>query len=107
MKVVDLKTMVAQNEEPYIGGRYFLFLELITDEGITGLGERIAGSSYSNHLGDLKSQVSLIQEANQGPLHKTIFKEPLIFENGYIIPPTGPGLGIEFDKNVLKKHLVK
>ena len=28
-------------------------------------------------------------------------------ENGYIIPPTGPGLGIKFDENVLKKHLVE
>ena len=49
----------------------------------------------------------LIQEANQGPLHKTIFKEPLILENGYIIPPTGPGLGIEFDEDVLKRHLIE
>jgi len=49
----------------------------------------------------------LIQEANQGPLHKTIFKEPLVFENGYIIPPTGPGLGIEFDEDVLKRHLIE
>ena len=44
----------------------------------------------------------MIQEANQGPLHKTIFKEPLVFENGFITPPTGPGLGIEFDEDVIK-----
>ena len=49
----------------------------------------------------------LIQEANQGPLHKTIFKEPLVFENGYIIPPTGPGHGVEFDEDVLKAHLIE
>ena len=62
MKVTGLRTMVVEAEEPYIGGKYFLFLELQTDEGITGIGERIAGSSYSDHLGDLKSQVSLIEE---------------------------------------------
>lgn len=62
MKVTALKTMVVEAEEPYIGGRYFLFLELLTDDGITGIGERIAGSAYSNHLSDLKSQVSLIEE---------------------------------------------
>ena len=62
MKVIDLKTMVVENVEPYIGGRYFLFLELATDEGITGIGERIAGSSYSAHLGDLKTQISLVEE---------------------------------------------
>ena len=48
----------------------------------------------------------LIQEANQGPLHKKIFKEPMVFENGYIIPPKGPGLGVEFDDDVVKAHLV-
>jgi 2-dehydro-3-deoxyphosphogalactonate aldolase len=49
----------------------------------------------------------LIQEANQGPLHRTMFKEPLVFEKGYIVPPHGPGLGIEFDETVLKRRLVQ
>ena len=62
MKVIDLKTMVVENEPPYRGGRYLLFLELITDEGISGLGERITGNTYSRHLGDLKSQIHLIEE---------------------------------------------
>ena len=62
MKVVGLKTMVIENEEPYIGGRYLLFLELATDEGITGLGERITGNAYSRSVGDLKSQIGLIEE---------------------------------------------
>ena len=62
MKVVELKTMVVENEEPYIGGRWLLFLELITDEGISGLGERITGGSYSHDLGALQSQVKLIEE---------------------------------------------
>ena len=33
----------------------------------------------------------LIQEANVGPLHKKIFKEPLIVENGVITRPPVPG----------------
>lgn len=49
----------------------------------------------------------MIQEANQGSLHKTIFKRPLVFEDGCIVPPTGPGLGIEFDDDVLRAHLVE
>ena len=216
--------MVVENDPPYVGGRYVLFLELATDEGITGLGERIAGSSYSNHLEDLKSQVSLIeelagqfvigeeyhpfwfeepvppenvdemarmaahtsipiatgerlvtkyefsevlekqaaqilqldvgqcggiteakkiaglaeahyaviaphmycgpvvaaaaiqidtcspnfliQEMNQGPVHQAVFKEPPVFENGAITPPTGPGLGVELDMDVVSSRLV-
>ena len=62
MKVTELKTIVVEAEKPYIGGKYFLFLKLLTDEGIIGFGERIAGTAYSNHLGDLKSQISLIEE---------------------------------------------
>ena len=62
MKVVSLKTMVVENEEPFVGGRWLLFLELMTDEGITGLGERITGGSYSRNIGDLKTPISLIEE---------------------------------------------
>lgn len=62
MKVTALETMIIEAEPPYIGGKYFLFLILRTDEGISGIGERIAGSSYSDHLGDLQSQVRLIEE---------------------------------------------
>lgn len=46
----------------------------------------------------------MITEANQGPLHKTIFKEPLVVEDGHIIPPTGPGLGVELDEAVVAAH---
>ena len=56
---------------------------------------------------DVSSPNFLIQEANMGPLHKKIIKEPLVFENGYITPPSGPGLGVEFDQEVLKAHQVE
>ena len=36
MKVTELKTVVVEREEPSIGGRYSLFLELLRDEGIVG-----------------------------------------------------------------------
>ena len=62
MKVTDVRTMVVENEPPYRGGKHLLFVELSTDEGITGLGERITGNTYSANLDDLKSQVNLIQE---------------------------------------------
>ncbi len=84
MKVTGLKTMVVENEEPYIGGRYFLFLELETDEGITGIGERIAGSSYSNHLGDLKTQVSMIEEfVGQFVMGENPFNIELLWDSMY------------------------
>ena len=67
MKIVDLKTLVVENLPPYRGGRYLLFLELITDEGIVGIGERITGNTFSRAgrnfpIEDMKSQISLLEE---------------------------------------------
>ncbi len=84
MKVVDIKTMVVENEEPYIGGRYLLFLELLTDEGITGLGERVTGGAYSRNLDDLVSQISLIKElAGQYVIGENPFNIERIWDRMY------------------------
>ena len=48
----------------------------------------------------------LIQEYNGNDLHQQIFKEPIKFENGYITPPTSPGLGVDLDEAVVKRQLV-
>lgn len=39
MKITDLKTFVVENPPPYYGGPYWIFLKLITDNGIEGVGE--------------------------------------------------------------------
>ncbi len=39
MKIASLETFVVGNPPPYEGGRYFIFLKLTTDDGVTGLGE--------------------------------------------------------------------
>jgi 2-dehydro-3-deoxyphosphogalactonate aldolase len=44
MRITGLKTFVVGNPPPTYGGRYFLFLKLITDNGIEGLGEVYAAS---------------------------------------------------------------
>ena len=67
MKIVELKTLVVENLPPNRGGRYLLFLELITDEGIVGIGERITGNTFSRSgrdfsIADMKSQISLLEE---------------------------------------------
>ena len=48
----------------------------------------------------------LIQESIEmwGGFHADILKEPLQWEDGYIIPPTKPGLGVELDEKVAAKH---
>jgi len=39
MKIKDLKTFVVGTPPPHLGGRYFVFLKLVTDDGIEGVGE--------------------------------------------------------------------
>ena len=44
MKIQDVKTYVVGNPPPHFGGRYFIFLQLETDNGITGVGEVYAAT---------------------------------------------------------------
>lgn len=57
MKVTEVKTILLDNVKPYRGGSRWLFLQLFTDEGIVGLGERVTG-----HATNLKSQISLLHD---------------------------------------------
>lgn len=48
----------------------------------------------------------LIQESIQtwGGFHAEILKEPIQWQDGYIIPPTKPGLGVELNETVAAQH---
>jgi galactonate dehydratase len=39
MKITDARTFVVGNPPPHFGGRYFVFLKLITEHGVEGVGE--------------------------------------------------------------------
>ena len=39
MKIKDLKTFVVGNPPPHRGGPYFVFVKLITDDAIDGIGQ--------------------------------------------------------------------
>lgn len=39
MKIRDLQTFVVGNPPPHFGGRYFVFVKLTTNDGVTGIGE--------------------------------------------------------------------
>jgi galactonate dehydratase len=48
----------------------------------------------------------LIQESinTMGDFHAAILKEPIQWQDGFIIPPTKPGLGIELNEDVIAAH---
>ena len=35
---------------------------------------------------------------------REILKAPIVWQDGYVIPPTGPGLGVELDETVAARH---
>jgi galactonate dehydratase len=39
-----------------------------------------------------------------GSFHQKLIKNSIKWENGYVIPPEAPGLGIEFDEDVARAH---
>jgi 2-dehydro-3-deoxyphosphogalactonate aldolase len=48
----------------------------------------------------------LIQESilSWGGFHATVLKEPLQWQEGYILPPTKPGLGVELNEDVIVNY---
>ena len=60
MKVTEVQTFVVENIPPYQGGRHWMFVKLITDEGIEGFGEW--GTA---HVGRETAQAELIQALAQ------------------------------------------
>jgi len=39
-----------------------------------------------------------------GGFHADLLKTPIHWEDGYVIPPTAPGLGVELDEDVARAH---
>ncbi len=52
MKIKDLKVFIVGNPPPGWGGRYFTFVKLTTDNGISGIGECYGAPSAPSHVDD-------------------------------------------------------
>jgi galactonate dehydratase len=46
MRIAELRSFVVGNPQPGLGGRYFVFVQLVTDNGVVGLGELYPGSFH-------------------------------------------------------------
>ena len=57
MKITQLETILIDNIDPPIGHRKWLFIQLHTDEGLVGLGERVSGGAVN-----LKPQIELLND---------------------------------------------
>ncbi len=93
MRIVDLKTFVVGNPPPHQGGRYFIFLKLITDEGISGLGE-----AYVATFGP-KTVVAMIEDVFQRHLegrdpHRIEEMWRRVYGSGYALRPDISLIGV-------------
>ena len=57
IKVTGVKTLLIDNIPPYAGQAKWLFVQLLTDQGVIGLGERPTGG-----ISNLEPQMSLIHD---------------------------------------------
>ena len=86
MKVTGIETLVLDNLPSrgggYPGGRRFLFIKLLTDEGVVGLGERVSGG-----VTDLAPQIALLQHlAEQFVVGQSPFDIERIWQRMFATP---------------------
>lgn len=86
MKIAGLKTFVVGNPPPSFGGQYFIFVKLVTDTGIEGLGE-VYGTAFGP-----KTMVAAIEDMYQryvegmDPFHiEKLWR--LAYGSGYTLRP--------------------
>jgi len=60
VKITEVETFLVGNTPPYHGGRFWLFVKLITDEGVEGIGEWNTGN-----IGREDSQIRVIEDLAQ------------------------------------------
>jgi len=76
MKLKKIKTFIFGNPPPHFGGKYWIFIKLITDKDII-----VYGYFYSE-----------------------ILNEPIKWGYDFIIPSTKNGLGVEINENIANKY---
>ena len=93
MKVKDLKVFIVGNPPPSWGGRYFIFVKLTTDNGISGIGE-----CYCDTFGPT-AMTAMIEDtfsryvAGMDPFHiESLWRK--VYGSGYTLRPDVSLMGV-------------
>ncbi|MBI4883120.1 MAG: mandelate racemase/muconate lactonizing enzyme family protein [Actinobacteria bacterium] len=86
MKVVDVRTFVVGNPPPRFGGRYFIFVKLTTDSGVTGIGEVYTASVSPQIVTAMVDEVAARHVVDHDPFHvEALWRE--VYGRGYSLRP--------------------
>ena len=93
MKVTDLKTFVVGNPPPSFGGRYFVFLKLVTDNGIEGIGEVYAATFGPHTMAKMIADVFERHVIGMDPFRiETLWRR--VYGSGYTLRPDISLMGV-------------
>ena len=86
MRITGFETLVVGNPPPHHGGRYFVFVKLETDAGISGVGEIYAGSFGARALPAMVEEVCERHVVGRDPTAiELLWRE--IYARGYSMRP--------------------
>ena len=86
MKVESFETFVVANPPPSMGGRYFIFVKLVTDDGIVGYGEVYAATFGADVVARMIEDVCERHIVGNDPHHvERMWRE--VYGAGYTLRP--------------------
>ena len=93
MKITDYQTYVVANPPPRKGGRYFIFVKLITDSGITGYGEIYAATFSADTVASMAADTIERFAIGHDPCHvEKLFRR--VYGAGYTLRPDVSLMGV-------------
>ncbi len=93
MKIVDVKTWVVANPPPHFGGRYWIFLKLIADNGLEGLGEVYSATFHPETVVHMIQDVCGRHVIGSDPFRiEKLWRE--VYGRGYTLRPDVSVMGV-------------
>ncbi|MEZ4867249.1 MAG: mandelate racemase/muconate lactonizing enzyme family protein [Caldilineaceae bacterium] len=93
MQITDVKTFVVGNPPPHFGGRYWIFLKLITDSNVVGYGEVYSVPFHPHVVAKMIEDVCVRKVIGRDPFQiETLWRT--IYSSGYTQRPDTSILGI-------------
>ncbi len=86
MKIAEIETFVVGNPPPHFGGRFFVFVKLVTDDGIVGYGEVYAASFSPHVVAVMVEDIAMRHVMGENPFNiETLWRR--MYGGGYSMRP--------------------